>query len=303
MSAVEAPAHTKPVHSPPVPRIAPGRRRTAWWRLSTRLLRSELRLVFGRRRNWAGLAVLAGVPILIAVVMRLSSDGSNDGGGPDFFSSITQNGFFVALAALAVELPLFLPVAVAAISADSVAGEANSGTLRYLLAVPVHRTRLIAVKFTVIAVFSFTAALWVAVVGATVGLALFGGGDVTLLSGTQVGLGDAMVRLLAICLYLGAGLTALGAIGLFVSTLTEQPIGGTIAIVAVNIGSFILDSIPQLHWLHPYLFTHWWLAFGDLLRDPIATDAIRHGLMCSGAYALVFVAAAWARFTNRDITS
>ena len=292
MSAVDAPV-----------RLDAGRRRPAPWRLSTRFLRSELRLVFGRRRNWAGLAVLAGVPILIAVVMRLTSDGSNDGGGPDFFASITQNGFFVALAALTVELPLFLPIAVASISADSIAGEANSGTLRYLLAVPVHRTRMIAVKFAVIATFAFAAVLWVAAVGVTVGLALFGGGEVTLLSGTQVGLGDAMVRLLAICVYLGACLAALGAIGLFVSTLTEQPIGGTIAIVAANIGSFILDSIPQLHWLHPYLLTHWWLAFGDLLRDPVATDAIRQGLMCSGAYALVFVAAAWARFTNRDVTS
>jgi ABC-2 type transport system permease protein len=257
--------------------------------------------VFGRRRNWAGLAVLAGVPILIAVVMRLSSDGG--GGGPDFFASITENGIFVALAALTVELPLFLPIAVAAISADSISGEANSGTLRYLLAVPVHRTRMLAVKYAVIVIFAVTSALWVAVVGATIGLALFGGGEVTLLSGTQVGLGDGLVRLLAICLYLGACLSALGAIGLFVSTLTEQPIGATIAIVAVNVASFILDSIPQLHWLHPYLLTHWWMSFGDLLRDPIATDGIRHGLICAGSYALVFLAAAWARFTNRDVTS
>lgn len=287
MSAVEA----------PLAPVAP-----VWWWPSTRFFRSELRLVFGRRRNWAGMLVLASVPILIAVVMRLSGGGSEQG-GPDFFSSITQNGLFVALAALTVELPLFLPIAVAAISADSVAGEANVGTLRYLLAVPVHRTRMLAVKYAVVVVFGLVATLWVAAIGAVIGLALFGGGPVTLLSGTQVGFGAGLLRLFAICVYLAVCLAALGAIGLFVSTLTEQPIGATIAIVAVNVASFILDSIPQLHWLHPYLFTHWWTAFGDLLRDPIATDSIRHGLACSGAYVLVFVAGAWACFSNRDVTS
>src|SRR5262245_4700688 len=128
--------------------VLPARRRPPL--LSTRLLSSELALVFGRRRNLAGILVLAGVPILVAAAMRFSGDGG--GGGPDFFSGITNNGFFVALAALAVELPLFLPIAVAAISADGIAGEANLGTLRYLLAVPVHRTRLLAVKYTAVVI-------------------------------------------------------------------------------------------------------------------------------------------------------
>ena len=62
------------------------------------------------------------------------------------------------------------------------------------------------------------------------------------------------------------------------STLTEQPIGATVAVVLVNLMMFILDSINQLSWLHPWLLTHWWTAFGDLLRDPIATDDINRGL-------------------------
>ena len=98
----------------------------------------------------------------------------------------------MALAALGVELGLFLPLAVAPIAGDSVAGEANIGTLRYLLAVPVGRTRLLAVKYAAIVVFSVAATLLVAVVGSVVGLAIFGGGDVTLLSGTQVGFGEAV---------------------------------------------------------------------------------------------------------------
>jgi ABC-2 type transport system permease protein len=271
-------------------------------RPSTRFLRSELRLIFGRRRNQAGLAVLAAVPLTIAVSVRIAGPGPG-AAGPDFFSSITGNGFFVALAALTISLPLFLPLAVAAIAGDSIAGEANAGTLRYLLTVPVHRTRALLVKYAAIAIFAVAAVLLVAAVGLLAGLALFGGGPVTLLSGAQVGLGEGLLRLLAVCGYLAAGLGALGAVGLFVSTLTEQPIGATIAVVILTVTSFVLDSIPQLAWLHPYLLTHWWLSFGDLLRQPVYLDDVTMGLLSAAAYTAVFGAAAWARFAGRDITS
>ena len=101
-------------------------------RLSTRFLRSELKIIFGRRRNLAGLAVLAVVPVIIAIAVKVSS-ADGDVGGPDFVQAITGNGLFVAFAALTAELPLFLPLAVATIAGDAVAGEANIGTLRYLL--------------------------------------------------------------------------------------------------------------------------------------------------------------------------
>jgi ABC-2 type transport system permease protein len=273
-------------------------------RFSTRLLRSELWLIFGRRRNWAGLAVLAAVPTIIAISVKVSPPGGGGGGGgPDFFASITSNGLFVALAALTVELPLFLPLAVAAISADAIAGEANLGTLRYLLTVPVDRTRMLAVKYAAIVIFAVAATLLVATVGAVLGLLFFGGGPVTMLSGTQVPFGEALLRLIAVCGYIAAGLSALGAIGLFVSTLTEQPIGATVAILMVTVASFILDAIPQVSWLHPYLLAHYWMDYGDLLRDPVSWSGISQGLLVAGAYALVFWTAAWARFAGRDVTS
>lgn len=269
--------------------------------LSPRFLTSELQIIFGRRRNLAGLGVLAVVPIILAVAVKVSDGGS--GGGPNFISAILGNGLFVALAALALELPLFLPLAVATICGDSVAGEANLGTLRYLLTIPAGRTRLLAVKYAAIIVSAFVATSLVAVVGSIIGLALFGGGPMTLLSGTQVGMGAALWRLLLATLYLTACLSALGAIGLFISTLTEQPIAATTATVLVNVMMFILDSISQLAWLHPWLLTHWWTAFGDLLRDPIATENIQRGLITAAVYAGVFWLAAWARFSNKDISS
>ena len=148
----------------------------------------------------------------------------------------------MAFAALILELPIFLPLAVSAIAGDSVAGEANLGTLRYLLTIPAGRTRLLLIKFGAIVIFAFVATLLVALVGTIMGLALFGGGDMTLLSGTQTSLADGLWRLLLACAYLTVQLSALGAIGLFISTLTEQPIAATIAILLINVMMFILDS-------------------------------------------------------------
>jgi ABC-2 type transport system permease protein len=171
-------------------------------RVSTRFLRSELKIIFGRRRNIAGMGVLAAVPVILAISVRLSSP--SQGGGPDFISAIAGNGLFVAFAALAVELPLFLPLAVSAISGDSVAGEANLGTLRYLLAIPAGRTRLLVIKYIAIVIFAAAATFLVALVGAIMGLALFGGGDLTLLSGTQTSMADSVWRLILSSLYLAA---------------------------------------------------------------------------------------------------
>ena len=288
MSAAEAPASSD---------VARGRR------LSTRLLRSELRLIAGRRRNQAGLGVLAVVPIVIAVAVKLSAPGRSDGGGPDFFASITSNGLFVALAAITVELPLFLPLAVSVLSGDAVAGEANLGTLRYLLTVPVSRTRLLLVKYLSLVIGAFWGVATVAVTGAVVGVALFGTGPLTTLSGTQVSFGAALWRLLLVALYVTAGLAALAAVGLFVSTLTEQPIAATIAVTIFSTLSFILDQVPQLDWLHPWLLVDRWTVYGDLLRDPPFWGNVVGGLGVDLAYAVVFWLLAWARFSGKDVTS
>jgi ABC-2 type transport system permease protein len=284
----------------PVPRTEPAHGRHGW--PTGRLLNSELGLIFRRRRNLAGLGVLAVVPILIAVAVKVTMSGRGPG-GPDFITDITGNGLFVALAALTVEMPLFLPLAVAAISGDAIAGEANIGSLRYLLTVPIGRTRLLIVKGAAIAIFALAATAIVAAVGALIGLALFPGGRMTMLSGDQVSLGAGLLRTALATVYLAFGFTALGAVGLFISTLTEQPIGAMIAIVILNVGMFILDSIPQMSWLAPYLLTHWWTSFADLFRTPILWTAIERGALTALVYLAVGWCCAWARFGSKDITS
>jgi len=267
---------------------------------SLRFLLSELRLIFGRRRNIAGLGVLAAVPIIIGIAVK-TSGGSGGGGG--FIDQATNNGLFVGLTALTVELPLFLPLAVAIIAGDAIAGEANTGTLRYLLAVPVQRTRLLAVKYTALLIGTIFAVLLVAVVGVVLGFVLFGAGPVTLLSGTQVSTAVGLWRLLLVCGYVVVCLAAFGAIGLFISTLTEQPIGATIGVVGLAIISQILNSLTQLSAIHEFLPTHYWLSFGDLLRDPIETGEITSGVISAVVYIAIFLTAAWARFGSKDVTS
>ncbi len=289
MSAAEATAQDT---APPLPR-----KRV----VSTRLLRSEIRLIGGRRRNQMGLLVLAAVPIVLAISVKLSSGGGR--GGPDFLDSVTSNGLFVPLAALGVEMGIFLPLAISMLAGDAVAGEANLGTLRYLLTVPVSRTRLLAVKYASLCIGALWGVATVAVAGAIIGVALFGTGPLTTLSGNQLDFPAALGRLLLVILYLSAGIAALAAVGLFISTLTEQPIAATIALMIFTILSWILDAVPQLEWLHPWLIVHEWLSFSDLLRDPPFWDNVLRGLGVDAAYAAVFWLLAWARFSGKDITS
>jgi len=272
-----------------------------------RLLRSEFSLVFGRNRNLALLAVLAVVPVLLGLVLRFSSGGGGGGGGsgdgPAFLSQVTGNGVFLAFLALVVESTLILPLVVAVVAGDSIAGEANRGTLRYLLAVPAGRTRLLAIKFTATVAFCVCACLLVAAVAVAAGAILFPVGPVTLLSGTAVSLGAGLLRLLFVALYLAAAMAALGAIGLAISTFTEHPVGAIAAILVVALASEVADTVSQLDAVHPYLPTHWWLSFDALLRVPVAWSDLAHGLLSFGVYAVIFCSIAWARLTTADVTS
>jgi ABC-2 type transport system permease protein len=276
-----------------------------------RFLGSELHLIFGRRRNQALLGVLAALPILIGIALRLQASsgagggggGGGDGQGPAFFSQVTDNGVFLALAAITVLLILVLPLAVAVVAGDSIAGEAGLGTLRYLLAVPVGRTRLLFIKYTALVIFGLTACLLVTVVSLATGAALFPVGPVTLLSGTTVPLAAGLLRLLLVTLYVTAAMAAVGSIGLAISTLTEHAIAAMAAILVVVVGSEVADSVSQFAVIHPFLPTHFWLSFDALLRSPVDWTSAAHGLVSFGVYVLIFGSIAWARFTTADVTS
>jgi len=264
--------------------------------------RAELATQFRRRRMILLLGVLAAIPAALAVAVRLSG-GPESGRGPTFLDQVTHNGVFAALAGLTVTIPFFLPLMVAVVSGDTIAGEASLGTLRYLLTRPAGRARLLLVKAATAAVFCLAAALAVALGGLIAGAVLFPIGRVTTLSGTTVSLANGMVRTFGAALVVGLSLFGLATIGLFFSTITDVPVGAMAATVGVAILSAVLDAVPQVHAIHPWLFTHHWLAFGDLIRTPVRWGEIRKDLLVQLGYIAVFASAAWARFTTKDVVS
>ncbi|MCX5311407.1 ABC transporter permease [Streptomyces sp. NBC_00154] len=283
-----------------------GRSRNPLWTFG--ILRSELTTTLRRWRTLALLGVLAAVPVLIGIAVRIeTSDGSpagpGGGGGPAFLSQVTNNGLFLVFAALSVTLPVFLPMAVGVIAGDSIAGEAGAGTLRYLLVAPAGRTRLLLAKYASTLAFCLVATVVVAASALAVGALLFPVGEVTTISGTQIGFGEGLLRAGLIAVAVAASLIGFAALGLFISTLTGSGIAAMAATVGVLITVQILDSIPQLSGMHPYLFPHYWLSFADLLRDPVYWDDVVKNLGLQGLYAAVFGSAAWARLTAKDITA
>ncbi|MET1086405.1 MAG: ABC transporter permease [Arthrobacter sp.] len=263
---------------------------------------SELRVLFGRWRTWALLLALAAVPVLIAVAVRISS-AVPAGRGPAFLDRITQNGLFVAFTAMLVSVPLFLPLTVGVVAGDTIAGEANLGTLRYLLVAPTGRVRLLLVKYAAALAFCLAAPLTVGMAGAAIGAVLFPVGPVTLLSGDVIEPPAAALRILLIAAYLAVSLAGLSAVGLFLSTLTVVPVGAMAATVVVSVVSQVLDQLPQLDWLHPWLFSHYWLGFGDLLRQPLLLDSFVDNAWLQAGYVALFGALAYGRFVTKDVLS
>jgi len=261
--------------------------------------------VFRRRRNLLLLAVTAVFPLVIGIALRLAAprpEGGN-GAGVAFFNQLAGNGVFLTFIALSTLLVLILPVVVAVVAGDSVAGEAGYGTLRYLLTVPAGRTRLLAVKYGAIVTFGLSATFIVSAVALVAGAVMFPVGPVTLLSGSTVSLPDGLLRLVFVTLYVAAAMAALGAIGLAISTLTEHAIGAIAALMILVVTSEVVDNVPQLAVVGPYLPTHWWLSFGALLRVPVDTATLLRGLLSFPVSTGLFCSFAWARFTSADVTS
>ncbi|WP_449352405.1 ABC transporter permease [Streptomyces shaanxiensis] len=274
------------------------------------LFRNELHTTFRRWRTLALLAVLAAVPILVGIAVKIETGddssagpGGGGGGGPAFISQITNNGLFLVFTALAATLPFFLPMAIGVIAGDAIAGEANAGTLRYLLVAPAGRTRLLLTKYATVMTFCLVATLVVALSALAVGAVLFPLGDLTTISGTRITFAEGLGRALLIALVVAASLIGVAALGLFISTLTNSGIAAMATTVGLLITVQILDQIPQLHALQPYFFSHYWLSFADLMREPVYWDDLVKNLGLQALYAAVFGSAAWARFLAKDITA
>src|SRR2546425_5630630 len=264
------------------------------------MLRVEISKAFHRPRTYVLAVLLAAVAVLPAIVLATTNDA---GGGPPFFDLIRRNGLFAALAALVIIQPFILPLGAGLLSGEAIAAEASGGTLRYLLVRPVGRARLVVAKFASVMALLAGAGVWGLVVGVIAGGVAFGYGPLPTPSGTTIGAGASFARMALSAGYVVAGIAGLAAIGVFISTLTESAPGAAIATVGLAVVSQILDGLTSLHAIHPYLLSHHWLAFSDLFRSPIAWDGMRHGIVVFVVYTGLFLGAALAFFSRKDVTS
>jgi ABC-2 type transport system permease protein len=218
---------------------------------------------------------------------------------------VLNDGTLFPLAALGVVLPLFLPIAVAVLGGDAIAGESQTGTLRYLLVRPVSRTHLLLAKLTTVVAFVLLAVLVVAAVSYVEGRLLLGKAPATgtvSLSGSTLSDDELGWRIALALGYVVVSMLGVAAVALFLSTLTTSSIGAALGTVGVLIASTVLLGLDAATALHPYLPTRYWLAFVDLFRDPILWRDVQRGLLVQLSYLLVFTLAAWASFSTKDIT-
>lgn len=271
----------------------------------------ELRKLVSRPRVWLSVLLLCAVPALVAVLLAVSDLAPPPGQGGAFLSAVLANGSLYPAAALAMVLPVFLPLAVAVYAGDAIAGEANMGTLRYLLVRPVGRPRLLSAKLVALAIYIVLAVLIVVVTSLAIGVALFGTGAeavgqpgaVTSLSGATLGPAELTFRLLAAIGYIVVSMLGFGTIALFFSTLSDSALGAALSSLAVLIASSILETLDAADPIKPYLPTNYWLSWIDFFRDPILWHNVDRGLLLQAGYIVVFFCAAWANFGTKDITS
>jgi ABC-2 type transport system permease protein len=297
------------------------------------VIRVELVKLFRRPRTWISMALTCALPFIVAIFITITHLAPPPGQGSAFLSAVLQDGQLYPAAALALVLPVFLPVAVAVVAGDSIAGEAAGGTLRYLLVRPVGRTRLLVAKLisvtayvlSVVLAVTFTAyATGVLLLGpsraAAVGLAPGGtgggpgiagqaptagqaaGGAVTSLSGAPLSLLQLTERTAGAIAFITVSMLGVAAIALFLSTITDSALGSALGALAALVASEVLVALNAATVVQPYLPTRYWLAWIDFFRQPVFWRDIQRGFGIQAVYVVVFLAAAWANFSTKDIT-
>ena len=295
----------------------------------------ELFKLVRRLRTWLAIGLICVLPLVVAIFIAVTHLAPPPGQGSAFLSAVLDEGQLFPAAALALVLPVFLPVAVAVIAGDSIAGEASAGTLRYLLARPVGRTRLLVAKLLSVITFTLLAVVAVTVTSYATGVLILGpsraaavgtppggitgsivpgagggpsaglqaGAGITSLSGTPLTFLELVERVLGAMAFITVSMLGVAAIALFLSTLTDSAIGAALGSLAALVASEILVTLNAASAVQPYLPTRYWLAWIDFFRQPIFWRNIDRGFAIQAVYAVVFLGAAWANFATRDVTS
>jgi ABC-2 type transport system permease protein len=276
------------------------------------LVRTEFTKATWRLRTLIIAGLLIGLPAVITVAVHSGRRGRGDN-GEGLFLLAQQSGLIVPAAVLNVMSRFLLIVIAGVFAADSVAGDAAWGNLRYLLMRPVSRVRLLMAKGFVAGVLIWACIILVAAVALLCGIALFGAHPVTVPgigplgdltgAGFQLDTGALLARVGIATLYVAFGFTALLALGTFLSTLTDSPAGAIGATVGIYIVSEILDGITQFGVLRYGLPTHYLDAWQTMFTANSFSQDMLVGIVVQVIYLLVFGAAAVVWFRRKDIRS
>jgi ABC-2 type transport system permease protein len=271
------------------------------------VIRVELSKLLRSRRTWTTVLLIDALPTLVGVLLAVTDLGPRPGEGPAFLSAVLTDGTLFPLAALAIVLPLFLPIAVSVTAGEAIAGEAAAGTLRYVLVRPVGRLRLLVAKLVAAMAFVVLTVLVVAATAYVVGVTLLGDQSVqvvgsTSVSGTSLSTPELVGRTFLALGYAMLCMLGVAAIALFLSTVASSSLGAALGTMSIFVGSSLLLTLDASEAIRDYLPTRYWLAFVDLFRDPILWRDLQAGVILQGTYVAVFFAAAWANFATKDVT-
>lgn len=276
---------------------APGYRATA-----TLPLRVELVRQLRRRRTGLTVGFLALLPFLLWLAFKVGRNDRN-GGGATLVDLATTSGLNFVVFTMFSTVSFLLVVVVALFFGDTVASEASWSSLRYLLAAPVPRGRLLRQKAVAAALLSSFALVVLLAVAMAVGVVAYGTADLVSPTGQSLAFLPAASRLALAPAYLALHLAWVAGLALLLSVTTDAPLGAVGGAVMVSILSQILETIDALGDLRNYLPTRFSSAWADLLASPIDWTHLASGAFSGLAYATVFGLAAWWRFATKDITS
>jgi ABC-2 type transport system permease protein len=262
----------------------------------------ELQRQIRRRRTQLLLGFVVLLPFILVVAFEIGESNSNrrSGGFVDLATASAPN--FVVLA-LFVSGTFLLPMIVALFFGDTIASESSWSSLKYLLAIPVPRHRLLRQKAVVSGLLSTLALVLLPLVSLVAGVLWYGAGDAISPTGDAITFGDSLIAMALATVYIVLQLAWVAGLALLLSVSTEAPLGAVGGAVLVAILSQILDQITALGDLRNYLPTHYSFAWIDLISTDIDWTNMASGLLSSVVYGTVFVLLAARRFATKDVTS
>ncbi len=264
----------------------------------------ELRRQFKRRRTIGVFTLMAGLPLLLIGALQLGAGSeaqAND--RVNLVDVATASGLNFTLFVLFAATSFFLVVVFALFFGDTVASEAQWGSLRYALATPIPRMRLLRQKWYAALVLSVSALVTVTVVSLVAGGIAFGFGDVQTPVGLTIDQGSGLLRLAGIVGYLAVHLLVVGTLAIWLSTVTDAPLAAVGGAIFTMFVFAILDQVEQLGRVREYFPTAGEFAWTDLLLTPVDSANLFRGVVQSLLYAALFTALAFRHFSRRDVTS